>query len=138
MILQHPGFTTEKKFHHPLICSSSFYQCSFFWSISQIAGCGRLYRKSCKNTIEEPSREILIWRFVLKIVDIKSFEKGDAFRISILIAVQKLRGFMAIITSNLVTFWFHLFIGPQYFKINLKRMKRQENFKNSACFAKGL
>lgn len=51
-------------------------------------------------------------RIILKVVNIKSFEKRDAFRISVLRAVQKLRGFMAIITSNLVTFWFHLFIGP--------------------------
>lgn len=50
-------------------------------------------------------------RIVLKTVDIKSFEKEDAFRISVLRAVQKLRGFMAVITSNLITFLFHLFIG---------------------------
>lgn len=30
MILQCPSFTVEKKNFHPLICSSSFYQCSFF------------------------------------------------------------------------------------------------------------
>lgn len=59
MILQCPSFTMEEKFYHPLMFIF-FLSMFFFWSLSRIAGCGRLYRKSCKSTIEEASRKIMI------------------------------------------------------------------------------